>query len=165
MELGLQDVEVRRLRRTLDKLQPALVISAEVATSNSLAEPSAPSMITTNELYDGSVVAAQPTAASVSAQAQQQLHAQPRAEYTRYNQQHYCQPRESPTRLSMGGVKLLSKVRKVSDAGAVGVVAKKHETMDMVQVDFAESGGPKYKWIKITELVADADGTAREARI
>eukprot|EP01045_Picozoa_sp_COSAG04_P005011 COSAG04_NODE_226_length_19492_cov_9.475790_8_plen_154_part_00 len=64
MELGLQDVEVRRLRRTLDKLQPAALViaAAEVTTATPLDEPSAASIITTNELYGGSVVAEQTSA-------------------------------------------------------------------------------------------------------
>ena len=72
MELGLRDVELRRLRRTLDKLQNPVeaqlgkvqqLLQTAQLDKHPAASALAEAVTTANEVYDGSVVAAaQPTA-------------------------------------------------------------------------------------------------------
>ena len=77
MELGLRDVEVRRLRRTLDKLQNPVeaqlgkvqqLLQTAQLDKHPAASALAEAVTTANEVYDGSVVAAAQPTAPVSAQ-------------------------------------------------------------------------------------------------
>ena len=52
----------------------------------------------------------------------------------------------------MDEIKIFDKVCKRSKTSAVGVVLKKHESLQMVQIDFSESGGAKYEWMKLVDL-------------
>ena len=55
--------------------------------------------------------------------------------------------------LALDSIAKSDRVRKISDARVVGVVVKKHYEMPMVQVDFTESGGPKFEWVQAADLM------------
>jgi hypothetical protein len=72
---------------------------------------------------------------------------------TFFNQKMFILPRQTRDKHRENSRKCrVLAVRQRDKPSAVGTVIKKHESMPMVQVDFSESGGEKFKWMQVADL-------------